>query len=131
MASYRLLALDLDGTLLRSDQQVDGRDITAISELQAAGVTVTIVTGRLHSGSTAAARACSIVGPIGCVEGSHIVDVAGHTTHVHHPLADADAALLRTTFDAHGLSTFVFDAGGIRHGHAGAPHVDYIRTWSP
>ncbi|HEV7557498.1 MAG TPA: HAD hydrolase family protein, partial [Kofleriaceae bacterium] len=59
---YRLLALDLDGTLLRSDKTIDERDLAAIREVQAAGVTVTIVTGRLHSGSDAAARACGISG---------------------------------------------------------------------
>ncbi len=68
---YRLLALDLDGTLLRTDQRVDDLDIAAISELQAAGVTVTIVTGRLHSGATGAATACAIEGAIACMEGSH------------------------------------------------------------
>src|ERR1041384_3281871 len=69
---YRLLALDLDGTLLRRDGVVDDRDIAAIAELQAAGVVVTIVTGRLHSGATFAARACRIDGAIVCVDGSHL-----------------------------------------------------------
>src|SRR6185295_12199992 len=73
---YRLLALDLDGTLLRADQRVDDRDIAAIAELQAAGVTVTIVTGRLHSGATGAARACAIEGAIACMEGSHLIELA-------------------------------------------------------
>src|ERR1051326_3139947 len=72
---YKLLALDLDGTLLTSDKQVDRRDIDAIAELQRAGVTVTIVTGRLHSGADAAARACNSAGAIACVEGSHLVVV--------------------------------------------------------
>ena len=34
---YRLLAVDLDGTLLRRDGQVDERDIAAIRELRDAG----------------------------------------------------------------------------------------------
>ena len=66
--SYRLLAPDLDGTLLRTDQRVDADDVAAIAALQAAGVTVTIVTGRLHSGAIEAARACAIEGAIACVE---------------------------------------------------------------
>ena len=128
---YRLLALDLDGTLLRSDQRVDDRDIAAIAELQAAGVTVTIVTGRLHSGSTAAARACAIEGAIACVEGSHLVELATGRTLVHHGMADDDAALVRGVFTRHGLTSFVFDAGGVHHDHAGAPYARYISTWSP
>ncbi|HET9992938.1 MAG TPA: HAD hydrolase family protein, partial [Kofleriaceae bacterium] len=98
VGAYRLLALDLDGTLLRHDKRVDDRDIAAIRELAASGVTVTIVTGRLHSGSVDAARACGIVGPIACVEGSHIVDVSTEQTLAHHPMSQDVTELLRATF---------------------------------
>ena len=128
---YRLLALDLDGTLLRHDQRVDERDVAAIAELQRAGVTVTIVTGRMHAGSLGAARACAIEGAIACVEGSHLVDVGSNETLYHHPIEAEVAALLRTTLAAHGLSSFVFDAHGIHHDHAGAPFAKYVSTWSP
>jgi hypothetical protein len=129
--AYRLLALDLDGTLLRADHSVDPRDVAAIAELQAAGVTVTIATGRLRTGALGAARACGIRGPIACVEGSHIVDVDGLATHAHHALAAPLGAALRDTFAAHGLAGFVFDAAGIHHDHAGAPFAGYVKTWSP
>lgn len=129
--AYRLLALDLDGTLLRSDHSVDPRDISAIRELQRAGVTVTIVTGRLQSGATAAAEACAIEGTIACVEGSHLVELATNTTVVHHAMTDPIVRRLRDAITAHGLAGFVFDAGGIHHDHAGAPFAEYVRTWSP
>ena len=95
--SYRLLALDLDGTLLRSDQRVDETDVAAIAELQAAGVTVTIVTGRLQSGSLGAAAACAIDGVIACCEGSHLVELASNTTVHHHAIEPDICAGLRTT----------------------------------
>jgi len=129
--AYRLLAVDLDGTLLRHDKQVDDRDIAAIRELAASGVTVTIVTGRLHSGSVEAARACGIVGPIACVEGSHIVDVSTNKTHQHHPMSREVTELLRGTFAAHKLAGFVFGADGIHHDASGAPFTQYVSTWSP
>jgi hydroxymethylpyrimidine pyrophosphatase-like HAD family hydrolase len=125
----RLLALDLDGTLLRADHTVDPRDIAAIAELQAAGVTVTIVTGRLHSGSVAAARACAIEGVIACVEGSHIVTVDGAATHAHHALEAPEVAAIRGAI--HGLAGYVFHAGGIHHGRGADAHADYVRVWSP
>lgn len=128
---YRLLALDLDGTLLRADGRVDDRDKAAIAELQRAGVTVTIVTGRLWSGSLEAARACAIDGAIACVEGSHLVEVESKRTLAHHAM-DADVtALLRGAFGAQGLSTFVFEADGIHHDERGEPYANYVRTWSP
>lgn len=128
---YRLLALDLDGTLLRRDGVVDDRDIAAIAELQAAGVVVTICTGRLHSGATFAARACRIDGAIGCVDGSHLIELASGRTLVHHGMAGDLAALVRDAIARHELSAFVFDAAGIHHDHTGAPYADFVRTWSP
>jgi Cof subfamily protein (haloacid dehalogenase superfamily) len=128
---YRLLALDLDGTLLRRDGTVDERDIAAVAEAQAAGITVTIVTGRLHSGATGAARACAIEGAIACVEGSHLVELATGNTLVHHGMPDDVATLVRAAVTEHGLTPFVFDRSGIHHEHAGAPYADYISTWSP
>lgn len=129
--NYRLLALDLDGTLLRRDHTVDPRDIAAIRELQAAGVTVTIATGRLHSGATGAATACAIEGAIACCEGSHLVELASGRTLAHHGMADETARIVRTTFADHFLTSFVFDADGIHHDEAGEPYARYISTWSP
>jgi hypothetical protein len=127
----KLLALDLDGTLLRSDQRVDDRDLAAIRELQAAGVTVTIVTGRMHSGSLGAARACAIDGAIACVEGSHLVHVGRAETLARHAMPPDVTQLLRETFRAHGLASFVFDADHIHHDAGGERYAGYIRTWSP
>jgi Cof subfamily protein (haloacid dehalogenase superfamily) len=125
------LAVDLDGTLLRHDGRVDERDVAAIGELRAAGATVTIVTGRLHSGSTDAARTCGIDGVIACVEGSHLVDVGSARTHVRHGMAAGVTRILRDTFRVHGLSTFVFEHDGIHHDERGEPFAHYVRTWSP
>lgn len=128
--TYRLLALDLDGTLLRrSDGRVDDRDVAAIRELLRAGVTVTINTGRLYSGSIEAARACGIAGVIACCEGSHLVEAESERTLVRHPMTPPVTHLLREAF--RGLATFVFEHDGIHHDEAGEPYAQYVRTWSP
>jgi HAD superfamily hydrolase (TIGR01484 family) len=128
--AYRLLAVDLDGTLLRrSDGRVDERDSSAIHELRRAGVSVTINTGRLHSGSIEAARACGIVGPIACVEGSHLVEAESERTIARHGMSTAVTRLLRESF--RGLAAFVFEHDGIHHDEAGEPYAQYVRTWSP
>ena len=129
--SYRLLAVDLDGTLLRGDQRVDERDRAAIAELKRAGVAVTIVTGRLHSGALAAARACAIDGPIACIEGSHLVEVESRRTLARHAMSADVTQLLRDAFGEHGLAAFVFEQDGIPHDEAGEPYAGYVRTWSP
>lgn len=129
--TYRLLALDLDGTLLRKDHTVDPRDRDAIKELQRAGVTVTICTGRLQSGAVGAATACDITGAIGCMEGSHLVEMASNKTLAHHPMTGDTLAVLRGAIAEHGLAGFVFDAQGIHHDRLGEPYAPYVSTWSP
>src|SRR3569832_763992 len=81
--TYKLLALDVDGTLLRRDGTVHPEDHAAIGRVRAAGVAVTIVTGRMYSGTEAVARSVGIEGPIACVDGSHIVDLAGDRALFH------------------------------------------------
>ena len=46
--AYRLLALDIDGTLLRSDKTVSPRTLEALAKAQRAGVRVVLVTGRRY-----------------------------------------------------------------------------------
>lgn len=129
--AYRLLALDLDGTLLRIDGSIDPRDLAAIEELRAAGVVVTIVTGRMRSGSVTAARTCGIDGAIACVEGSHLTEVESGQTLAHHAMEPAVTRALRGAFRAAELATFVFDADVIHHDALGEPFAHYISVWSP
>lgn len=46
---YRLLAVDLDGTLLNSEEEISGTNLNAISQAKEAGVIVVITTGRSAS----------------------------------------------------------------------------------
>lgn len=46
---YKLVALDLDGTLLGEDYSIDPRALKAIEEAAGRGVSFTIATGRMHA----------------------------------------------------------------------------------
>jgi hypothetical protein len=129
--TYKLLALDLDGTLLRHDGSLHERDRSAIDRLQEAGVAVSIVTGRLYSGSCDAARKARIEGPIACVDGSHIVDARDDTEHLHASLSGNHAIVLRRVLERQGMASFVFAHDSIVHDEAGMPWSSYVRTWSP
>ena len=67
---YKLLAIDLDGTLLGRDGVPHAADRAAVARLRAAGIPTTICTGRLYSGSRDIARTMGIEGPIACVDGA-------------------------------------------------------------
>ena len=129
--TYKLLALDVDGTLLRRDGTVHPDDRAAIARVAARGVAVTIVTGRLYSGTHHVARGVGLTGPIACVDGSHIVDLEGDAALFHASIAGADAALLREVIRRHLLATFLFADDTIVHDPAGAPFLGYVSTWPP
>jgi Cof subfamily protein (haloacid dehalogenase superfamily) len=127
-----LLALDLDGTLLRRDGSVHPTDHAAVRRLVASGIAVTIVTGRLYSGTYPAARQIGLAsGPVACVDGSHIVDLADDAALYDATIAGADAALVRDVIGRHRAASFLFTDDTIVHDLDGAPFAGYVRTWSP
>jgi hydroxymethylpyrimidine pyrophosphatase-like HAD family hydrolase len=128
---YRLLALDLDGTLLDRQGNVSARDRAAIASLQARGVVVTINTGRLVAGTIATARACDIRGPVGCCDGSHLYDVSRQATVSHHPITDEDCRLLDELLADPALTRYVFSTERAFCDGAGRRYADYVHAWSP
>lgn len=79
-ARIRLVALDLDGTLVGEDLVLRPRVRDAVAAAQAAGVAVTIVTGRMFAAARPFARALEVDGPIVCYQGAAIFDVASGAT---------------------------------------------------
>ena len=72
----RLVALDLDGTLVGEDLVLRPRVRDAVAQAQARGVAVTIVTGRMFAAARPFARALSVAGPMVCYQGAAIFDAA-------------------------------------------------------
>jgi hydroxymethylpyrimidine pyrophosphatase-like HAD family hydrolase len=126
----RLLAVDLDGTLLDPTGTPHAHDVKAIHAALAAGIAVSIVTGRLYSGTRAAVQILGLRGPVGCADGSHLVRASDHSTLLHNGVRDLQAEALRAAFARAGVATFVFARDAIGHDPAGAPYVDYVTTWS-
>lgn len=102
-----------------------------MGRLQAAGVPVTIVTGRLYSGSRDIARAVGIEGPIGCVDGSQIVDTRSDEEVFARSITTDIAASVRDLLANHSAAGFLFAQDLIVHDALGAPFAHYVRTWSP
>jgi hydroxymethylpyrimidine pyrophosphatase-like HAD family hydrolase len=126
----RLLAVDLDGTLLDPRGIPHERDVRALRALAATGVEVSIVTGRLYSGTRASAVALGVLGPVGCVDGSHMVNASTHTTMMHHAIKGEHATKLRDSLARSGPATFLFARDVIVHDDAGDPFLNYVTTWS-
>ncbi len=99
---FRLVAVDLDGTLLRSDLSVSQRTRLAIERARDAGARVVIVTARSPRSVVELARAAGIDGRAICANGATIFDldsemIVRHTalpTAVGHRIASAVRARL-------------------------------------
>lgn len=126
----RLLAIDLDGTLLDAAGDADERDVAAIAGLLGVGVPVTILTGRLYSGTRHVAERLGLRGPVGCVDGSQVVSAETHTTIMHHGIAGRGAVVLRESMERAGSATFLFAGDAIVHDEMGDPYLGYVGSWS-
>lgn len=127
----RLLAIDVDGTLLRADGEIDPRDRRAVERARALGVSVTLATGRDAAFALPVARALDLDGPLICSDG--IALVSGRTGACLALFAVAlDAAdRVLACFTESGLAPFVllFDcAHGEESGHGLLRH---LRSWVP
>ncbi len=127
---YKLLAIDLDGTLLDRQGEAKDVDVQAIKKLKARGIKVTILTGRLFSGTRPSAELLGIDGPVGCADGSHVVQVKGQKTLLHHGIRGRAADRLRDSLDRNDLVAFLFAEDAIVHDERGADYLPYVRTWS-
>ncbi|MDY6875621.1 MAG: Cof-type HAD-IIB family hydrolase [Chloroflexota bacterium] len=78
----RLLALDLDGTLVDDDMVISPRVRRAIAAAQERGVVVTLATGRMFDATLAFARDLGIVAPLICYQGA-LVRVPDSDTPLH------------------------------------------------
>lgn len=130
MTKYKLVAVDLDGTLLDPTGAAHDVDVRALKALLAQGTPVTIVTGRLYSGTRHVAEQLGLRGPVACVDGSHIVSTETHKTLHSHALKGARALALRDAMDRSRAATFVFAQDQVVYDDRGIPYLGYVSTWS-
>jgi Cof subfamily protein (haloacid dehalogenase superfamily) len=76
LSSFRLLALDIDGTLLRSDKALSPRTRAAIADARAAGVRLVLVTGRRYPSARLVAEDLGGEPPLVLHNGALIVEDA-------------------------------------------------------
>jgi Cof subfamily protein (haloacid dehalogenase superfamily) len=126
-AEYKLLAMDLDGTVLDRRGTPHPQDVEAIRSLSRAGVIVSVITGRLYSKARAIVADLGLTGPIACMDGAHIVDTSEETTLVHHVLRGPPAALVRESLARHDLATLLMLRDSIVYDHRTEPYLGPLR----
>jgi Cof subfamily protein (haloacid dehalogenase superfamily) len=131
----RLIATDLDGTLLRDDKTVSDRTVAALAAAERAGIEVYFVTGRPARWMDVVTEHVHRHGLAICANGAAVVDLRHRDRLVEvRPLACADAlavvAALRTA--APGTSFAVERSSGIYYEPTYPPfHLDPSAIISP
>lgn len=130
MTRYKLLVTDLDGTLLAPSGEVHRADRAAIAELRARGVQVSVCTGRMYSGSRDIALSIGVAGPIGCLDGSQVVDSRNDRELVTHPIAAEATDPLLEALEEYQPVTFVFADDAVLHDEHGDDYLAFVSLWS-
>lgn len=79
----RLLAVDLDGTLLDDRRQLNPESADAIRRASKQGVVVVLASGRIFPSMRPFAKALGLTGPFVCANGGHVIDPSGEELHFH------------------------------------------------
>ncbi len=79
--AIKLLVTDLDGTVLPQSQVISSGNIQAVQKAAAAGVTVTVATGRMYQAALPPARMLGVDAPIISYNGAIIRTIQGETLY--------------------------------------------------
>lgn len=127
MLMYRLIALDLDDTLLGRDGQISPADAAAVADARSAGCDVTLVTARSWRATRPFAEQLGLTAPVICMTGAVVYDVAGAVVSAA-PLDLTEARhLIREADDARWCTRLYFTDGRI---HQNRPADDFYPVHS-
>jgi hydroxymethylpyrimidine pyrophosphatase-like HAD family hydrolase len=130
MDARLLVAIDLDGTLLRDDKTVAPEDANAVRAATARGVAVTLATGRLTTNTLPFAAELGITTPVICADGGLLVDPRSGATIERRAIPVDRAAVAVRTLEANDLVPYLFLEDVIHCGATGERHRGYVDTWS-
>ena len=118
---YKLIALDIDGTIRSNDHPLSKRTCRALESAREAGAIVTIVTGRMYLSALHVTADLNLQSPVATYQGAHIADPVTHEVLWHQPLT---SQMLSDTVD-------FLDSGGheILAHHRGHVYVDRLSEW--
>ncbi len=83
---YRLIALDIDGTIRSIERPISARTSRAVDMASQAGVVVTLATGRMFPFALEATVDLNITSPIVSYQGAHVGNAATGEVLWHRPL---------------------------------------------
>src|SRR5208337_5267712 len=108
--SIRLLATDIDGTLLNPQFQISEGDLAALGQAHAAGIEIVLVTGRRHTFALPIAKQLGFDLWLISSNGAVTRSLAGETFHRDLMPAETCRQLCRTMQEFRGNTVLTFDS---------------------
>lgn len=97
----RLIASDLDGTILHRDETISARTVAAFAAARRAGLQVVFVTGRPFRWLDPVQRAFGHLGTVICSNGALVYDLEGERVLASHTITGATVAEVQRVVRAH------------------------------
>jgi len=127
--TYRLVALDLDGTLLDNDLKIRCRTVDALQSIQKRGVQAMIVTGRHHTAARAYWHQLNLELPAICCNGTYLYDFSDNKPLAGNPLTRDEARLLLSIVREHPVHAMIYIDEAMTYETHGA-HMTGMLGWS-
>jgi hydroxymethylpyrimidine pyrophosphatase-like HAD family hydrolase len=109
---------------------VHPRDAKAIKELLRKQVPVALCTGRMFSGTREIAAAFRLLGPVACIDGSHIFDLHSRGELSCTAISSEAGQYVREALSMFRPSAFMFSGDRVIHDLRGDRYLSYLSTWS-
>ncbi|VAX76240.1 Pyridoxal phosphate phosphatase YbhA [Serratia symbiotica] len=106
--NYRVIALDLDGTLLDNQKRILPQSLSALAEARSAGVKVLVVTGRHHIAIHPFYQALQITTPAICCNGAYLYDFNQKKVLEADPLPQDQALLVLQRLDKSNINVLMY-----------------------
>jgi Cof subfamily protein (haloacid dehalogenase superfamily) len=123
-----LFAIDLDGTLLRSDQTIAATDRAAVEELRRSGADVVVATGRFPAGARSIACELRCNEALICADGAIVLE--RNVDHAVGALGRSYVARLVAYFRAKSLGFFALGSECVHFASHDEAYLAYVEGWT-
>ncbi|WP_455427432.1 pyridoxal phosphatase [Dryocola sp. LX212] len=127
--TYRVIALDLDGTLLTPQKTILPESLAALERARESGYKVVIVTGRHHVAIHPFYQALALDTPAICCNGTYLYDYHAKKVLTADPLQPAQATQLIDLLDAHDVHGLMYVDNAMLYQRP-TGHVTRTENWA-